>query len=289
MKKTSSWMFVAMIGIVSASLAAAGCGGSSVSGDGGAGKGGSAGSAGRGGSTGSAGITGTGGVTGTGGSTGTAGSTGTNCLGGLTMTPAMALITDFSDTMPGTGTTAFTYGGTGRVQGGATTFKNPASPASTLAVTGGAAVFTAMVSMGGGTTAGPDQYPYNGFVVYINGPACTDATAYSGVSFSISGSLGTCGLVFSFNDSEHGTAGSDPMRGAGPDGSYSPQFTIPATMVTTAVQTVTVHFTDPTGGSPATAVDKTKLTGVQWQFSQSNTATAACSANITVDDITFVP
>jgi hypothetical protein len=287
MKKTSSWMFVALIGIVSAGLTSAGCGSSSTNNTGGAGSGGSTGSAGRGGTTGSAGTTGTGGLTGAAGTTGTGG-VGADCVHNLTMTPAMALITDFSDTAAGTAPIVFTYGGTGRVMGGATTFKNPASPAGTLAVSGGAATFTAMVSMGGGTTAGADQYPYNGFVIYINGPACTDATAYSGVSFKISGSLGTCALVFSFNDSEHTTVASDAMRGVAADGSYSPQFTIPAAMVGATAMTVTVPFTSPTGGSPATAVDKTKITGVQWQFGQANTATTACSANITIDDVTFV-
>src|SRR6185369_10356910 len=85
MKKTSSWMFAAIIGIVSAGLTA-GCGSSSSN---------NTGTAGRGGTT------------GTGGSTGTGGTIGANCAAGLTMAPAMALITDFSDTMPGTGTTVF--------------------------------------------------------------------------------------------------------------------------------------------------------------------------------------
>ena len=57
---------------------------------------------------------------------------------------------------------------------------------------------------------GNDMYPYSGFVVYINGPACVDASQYTGVSFSIKGDPGMCGLVFSFNDAEHGVATTTP-------------------------------------------------------------------------------
>ena len=37
----------------------------------------------------------------------------------------------------------------------------------------------------------------------------------------------------------------------------------------------------PAGGSPATAIDKMKLTGVQWQFTIAAGATNACTVDIT--------
>jgi hypothetical protein len=290
MKEIRTRAFVGIVGLLAAGLLAtsfstAGCG----SDDNGTGAAGSTGSA---GSTGNAGSTGSGGTTGNAGSTGSGGnSSATNCIGGLTTAPPMALITDFSDTAAGTGNVAFTYGGgmATRVQGGASTYQNPASTAGTLAVTGGALNFMATVSAAG---TGADLYPYNGFVLFINGPHCTNASTYTGVSFKISGNVGTCGLVFSFGDSAHTTVGSDAMRGTGPDGAYPPQYSIPASMVTTTPTTIMIAFNDPalSGGEPpvtTSPIDKTKITGVQWQFSQSNTATAPCTGSITIDDVTF--
>ncbi len=53
-----------------------------------------------------------------------------------------------------------------------------------------------------------------------------------------------------------------------------------------------VPFADPTlaNGSPSVAtvpVDPKNLTGVQWQLTNSNTATASCMGSITVDDVKF--
>jgi len=58
-------------------------------------------------------------------------------------------------------------------------------------------------------------------------------------------------------------------------------------MVTSTATTIQVPFTGPTGGSPATAIDPKNLTGVQWQLSNSNTATTTCTGTITVDNVTF--
>ena len=139
------------------------------------------------------------------------------------------------------------FGTSTTVQGGVVTFQNPASTAGTAVVTGGALTYTATVSVAG-TAA--DAYPYSGFVVYINGPACVDASAYTGVSFSIKGDVGTCGLVFSFNDAEHGAPNPDDPRFTGPAGSYAPQ---KALTVTSTATTVMVPFNDPTlaNGSPS--------------------------------------
>jgi hypothetical protein len=119
---------------------------------------------------------------------------------------------------------------------------------------------------------------YQGFGIYFNGNAagtdCLDAHTYTGVQFDITGSLtGTgCTMQFSINDSEHSditNAGTDVKPG-GPAGSYAPQLSVTSAQLTTTSTTVKVPFTGtggPTGGSPATAVDPTKLTGVQWQMS----------------------
>lgn len=282
MKDFRQRAFVGLVGLVSAGLISIGC--SSSGGTGGTGGSGT----GSGGShTGGTNGTGTGGSsTGSGGSGGGSSAIACGPAGsGTTTPPATALITDFSNASADGGT-KITFGGTGAVQGGVVTFNNPASTAGTAMVTGGALTYSATVSMAG---TGGDMYPYSGFVVYINGPACVDASAYTGVQFSIKGDAGTCGLVFSFNDAEHGAPNPDDPRFVGPAGSYAPQKTI---MVTSTATTMMVPFNDPTlaNGSPSVTtvpVDPKAITGVQWQLTNSSTSTASCTGTITVDDIKF--
>jgi hypothetical protein len=280
MKDFRQRAFVGLIGLVSAGLISIGCSSSS-------GSGGTGGSSGTG--TGGSSSTGTGGSssTGTGGSssTGTGGASANACgpAGTGTTSPAPGdLITDFSD-VSGDAGAKIMFGSTSGIPGGVVTFQNPASTAGSASVSSGALTYSATVSAAG---TGADMYPYSGFVVYFNGPACLDASQYTGVQFSIKGDVGTCGLVFSFNDAEHGAPNADDPRAVGPAGSYSPQFSI-ASMVTSSAATVMVPFTGPTGGSPMSAPDPMNLTGVQWQFSNSSTATDPCMGSITVDDIKF--
>ena len=88
------------------------------------------------------------------------------------------------------------------------------------------------------------------------------------------------------DDSSHGNSASDPREGT--LSSYSPQLVI-TTMVTSTKATVQVPFNDASfaNGSPAFAgmIDSMDITGIQWQFQNSSTATAACTGWITVDDI----
>lgn len=278
MKDFRQRAFVGLVGLVSAGLISIGCSSSSNS----TGTGGSTGTGTGGSHTGGSTGTGTGGsTTGTGGAGG--GAAAVACNGGVTTPPAAATITDFSDASADGGA-SITFGSATTVMGGVATFQNPASTAGSATITSGALTYSATVSAAG---TGADQYPYSGVVVYINGPACVDASQYTGVQFSIKGDLGTCGLVFSFNDAEHGVMTTDTkgeVRATGPAGSYSPQ---KAVAVTSTATTVMVAWADPTGGSPATPVDPKNLTSVQWQLTNSSTATAPCTASITVDDIKF--
>jgi len=276
MKDIRQRAFVGFIGLAAAGLISLGCSSSNPS-------------SGTGGSTGhTGGTTGTGGTSsGTGGtSSGTGGGGGATvaCNGGVTTPPAADLITDFSDAVQADGGTTITFGSSSTVQGGIATFQNPASTAGTAKIASGALTYTATVSMAG---TGGDAYPYSGFAVYMNGPACIDGSQYTGVQFTISGDVGTCSLVFSFNDAEHGVATTSPTgetRATGPSGSYSPQ---KAVTVSSTPATVMVKFSDPTGGSPATSVDPMNLTAVQFQLGNSSTSTAPCTGSITVDDIKF--
>ena len=54
--------------------------------------------------------------------------------------------------------------------------------------------------------------------------------------------------------------------------------------------TTTVHFAELAGGSPVPTVDAARLTGVHWQvMPPTGVSAAACTANFTVDDVSFIP
>jgi hypothetical protein len=201
----------------------------------------------------------------------------------LTTAPVAPLITDFSDAIPDTtkvGEYRFGGGMATRVQGGTSRFANPASTPGTYTLGTNALTFTATVSAP--TTSGADQYPYNGFVVYIDGPACTDASAYAGVSFTLSGTLTGCNLVFAFGFSEDLAQSSDSSRGTCTGSScYPSQY-----MLTTSSTSVQFTGTQVNAGMPTAAVDKAKLTGVQFQLAP--TGTTSCMGSITVTDIKFM-
>ena len=139
---------------------------------------------------------------------------------------------------------------------------------------------------------GMDAPQYLGVGIYFNGnPSgtdCIDATAHTGVQFDISGSIvGTgCSAQYATNDSAHTNAAVDP-KGSGDSSSYAPQATL---MVAATPTTVMMPFTGvgaPSGGSPAVAIDRAKLTGVQWQFTVAAGTSSSCSVDITIDNVRF--
>jgi len=242
------------------------------------------GSSSNGGSTGTAGSTGHGGTTGTAGTTGSGGTSSGGSGGGggsgvalgcATSDPppdSTGLIADFmtldagAPVLPIGGT--FTYG----------------SGIMTMVVDGAWHVTATSTSM---TAA-----QYWGAGIYFNGNSagtdCVDATAFVGIQFDIKGTItGTgCGVQFSTNDSAHSNNATDP-KGAGDSTSYAPQLDI-TTMITAAGATIKVPFTGtgaPSGGNPALAVSKDKLTGVQWQLT--TPASMGCMLDLTIDNVKF--
>jgi len=91
-------------------------------------------------------------------------------------------------------------------------------------------------------------------------PDCLDATAFTGIQFSISGSFSGCTMQYATGDSEH----QDPATGApfstGPSGGYPPQWVLTADQVTSAPQTLMMPFAGATlAGNPQTPLDRAKL------------------------------
>ncbi len=208
---------------------------------------------------------------------------GGTCVDGVTNPPVAALISDFSDAAPDSANPGeYLYGGgdATRVQGGTKRFSNPASTPGTLNVSEGALGFSATVSAPD-AAAGANHFPFNGFVLYFEGPACVDGSAYTGVSFALAGDLGTCTLLFSFAYAEDLAAGVEPTRGLCTDSNcYPSEYAID-------ISTTSVNFADAQSvpGMPVSPVNTEKLVGVQWELVPSGDT--ACTAAFTVADVKF--
>lgn len=256
---------LAAAGFLLSSVTTVGCGSDS--------KGGSGGSGGSGNTTGTAGTTGGGGTTG-----GSGGGGGTTATVGCEVSdpgPGAPLISDFMTA----DVTTLPIGGT---------FVYPASGGPMAVVDNGAWHITA-------TTTGMTGAQYWGAGIYFNGNTdgthCVDATAYTGVEFDISGTVGGtgCTVQFSTNDSIHADAIANPTdkKAGGAAGSYAPQKTI---TIAAAVTNMKIPFTGadaPANGSPNIDVNKAKLVGVQWQFTTAAGTTNSCMVDIKIDNVKF--
>lgn len=123
---------------------------------------------------------------------------------------------------------------------------------------------------------------------------CVDATAFSGISFDVSGDPGASGsITFMFQTNADSPINDTDMRGAcafdPPDEQYSdcvqPSASVP---VTEEPQTVTITWAQVSGGKPSAGTDGSDLLGLQFQFAWSSTA-SPYNASITIDNIKFVP
>jgi hypothetical protein len=159
---------------------------------------------------------------------------------------------------------------------------------------------------------------YSGFGLVFNNCFKVDASMFTGISFTISGSVavvGTGANTISMSIAQAADAVSsvwvnghkaDPATadvpanagcctptGATPgqyDGTCAgPGFTVPITATPTPI---VVHWTDLTAGKPVAALDPAQIEGITWAFPAppgAGTATAVpYAADIIIDDIAFV-
>ena len=132
------------------------------------------------------------------------------------------------------------------------------------------------------------QYLGVGFTLNGNpeGTHCVDASAYTGIRFTVSGTVTGCSFIYAVADSQHESESFDP-RGTGDATVYAPQALVPGPTATPV--TIAMPFSGtsaPAGGNPAVAIDKTKLTRVQWQFTVAP-MTGTCAVDVRIDDVTF--
>jgi hypothetical protein len=168
--------------------------------------------------------------------------------------------------------------------GGLTTYGGTAKP--TAAIAGGN--LTIMESAAASTAA-----QYVGTVLYFSGNSsgtdCVDASMYTGVQFTISGTINAnCTLAFAINDSEHEDAtatGADP-KASGPKGAYAASIAVAPTATATQIKVPFTGTGAPTGGMPAAAIDSKKFTGIQWQYTIP-TGTGMCTSSLTITGVSF--
>lgn len=130
-----------------------------------------------------------------------------------------------------------------------------------------------------------------GTMVLFN--SCIDASTFSGVQFSISGSFSDCSLTYATGDVAHEDATISSTFSSGPAGSYAPHHKISAADLSSIPRTMKLPFaaTD-IQGNPSTPIDPTKLIFTLWQFvvpvaADDGSATPPCSASLTIRDIKF--
>jgi hypothetical protein len=269
-------------------FAMAGCAGSKTE-DGGNGGDSSVGGVGNeGGSTSSVGgSTGNvGGSTGNaGGKTSTSASSTTPLPEGVTCGPTTApgnpLLTDFSTITEGAyNGTNFSWGdGTKTLTGG--TFFYDGDGDDTVAV------LTVTVADAKATITGTiPATKYAGFGFWF-GP-CTDARAYKGLSFKMSGDMGNSQLQIQMQSSRNYPIDTKNSKGecegTWSDGCASNSKTFSNLALTTELQTIEIPWADFTGGLPIDPLEPAELLGFQWHF---NCGEAACTPNVVIDDVTF--
>jgi len=131
-------------------------------------------------------------------------------------------------------------------------------------------------------TTDPTQ-AFAGFGFGFGNPSCLDASAFTGVRFTVAGDLGTCGLQLSLTPSENNSVAFGPFgscTGTACFGPFSPPL---------GVGTQVVHFSDMTGGMPLPGLDAAALNDISWNLIvPSDGVTAPCVANFTVSDVSFV-
>lgn len=191
-----------------------------------------------------------------------------------------ALMSDFSAATYDSATKK--WGSSSTLTGGISLYQKVAADAITLAVVDEALNMKATIAAG----------DYNGIVFWF-GPACNDARHFSGISFSIKGTL-NAQLQVQMQTSRNYPVDTTNAKGectnpANPDvmdwGYCKNNYVTVATALTTEAQTLQFAWADFTGGNPIATLQPAELVGIQLQFNCG--ADADCTPDVTIDDLTF--
>lgn len=137
--------------------------------------------------------------------------------------------------------------------------------------------------VGAGTVAAAD---YTGIGMSFD--ECVNAPSFTGVTFTITGSLGGCKLAFQLQTLQEQATANNGLCNTCVDTCYLfPAMTLAVTPDATTPTTVTVPFTSlENTGMPATAADfTTEMLGFQWQLTSPG---AACTGvTVAISDVAF--
>jgi hypothetical protein len=234
---------------------------------------------------------------GSGGTTSTAGTTGSAATDGTACLPiGTALITDFTYTPSDAGTTDTAqarFGTSGTLQGGTAVWTNSATP------------LTSDVTQNNWHITGTIDN-YSGFNLYLDSCNRVDASAYKGIQFKISGSLGGGTLRMGMGTLNDAVAASwliahnDTSATATNPGRCMPPADATLTkysqstckdpealiLVTASQAPITLTWTDFTGGKPVSGVEPKDIISIYWYFVW--TTGSSYPVDITLDDLSFI-
>jgi hypothetical protein len=203
------------------------------------------------------------------------------CTASDTLTaPASGLVTNFSEA-GGAG------GDAGQIPGGIVTYSVPklVTPGAFSSTTTGGQL---NIKINAPATSRPQLL---GTLEQFN--SCVDASAFTGVQFTIRGSFSDCSLVYGTGDVQHEDVTLSSTFASGPAGSYVPQHKLSASDLSATPRTLKLPFarTD-VQGNPPKPIDPTQLIFALWQFivpiaADDGSATPPCLADVTIDDVQF--
>jgi len=234
----------------------------------------------------------TGGTSNVGGGGATGGASNGGATGCAPVTvPENALMTDFSTQTEGQQATidtpSISWGTSTTLTGGTFLYHQEASDAPTGTITSGTLHLTATIA----------ATHYNGFGFYF-GPKCgSDASAYSGFQFEISGAITGAAMDiqvqmtpnYPLNDNDKGTCDYEAAGAEKWDYCTNPHVTLSAILgedvpFPETPTTIQVPWSTLVGGNPVDAIDPTQLLGIQFQF---NCGDVDCPIDVTLDNLSF--
>jgi hypothetical protein len=121
-------------------------------------------------------------------------------------------------------------------------------------------------------------------------PKCVDASAFTGVQFSITGSISGCVFALAVQDSAHELSSSLSPYGTGPADAHPGATALTADQITSMQQTLKIPFAGQMPGVPATPTDPSKLTWLDWVIAIDPHVTggpSTCKADLTIADVRF--
>jgi hypothetical protein len=202
--------------------------------------------------------------------------------------PDFPLITDFSDASVTTTTGSISLsGGTSGVPGDSYVYDAPGLSPPRLSLTTrdlGAGPRPAL-QVDASTELEQPADPANPWIGFgLNFRICVDASNFAGVTFTITGDLGTCGLSFgAVFSADLGASFDSKGICVSPLGQCITPFSGPI-----ATGRVSVRFSDIVGGAPQPMVNQAELTGIEWRLiAPIDPLALPCVASFTVSDVSF--